>query len=413
MPSKEPSRTLPARSLELFFDYSCPYAYLASHEVEAAAQRMAVPVTYRPFLLGGVFQARGTPQNLMNQLSPAKAAHNLHDMHRWARRRNVPLVVPAEHPRKTVQALRATIACKNDPKVIAGFFRAYWQLGLDPSAPSTIGEVVRAAGYDANEVLARIESAEVKDALRKATDEAIARGVFGAPTFFVDGTYAYWGQDRFPFVEGAPLPRAESTEAGRGRTVEAYWDYSSPFAYLGMAHVETIAARTSATVVSRPMLLGAVFKAVGQANVPLATFSAERQAHILLDLERWAAYLGVPYTFPSRFPMSSLRALRATLLLPEAKRRAFRDSVFHAYWAEDRDISDEAVLGELLGDDAALVLPRIGSPEVKAELVSATEAAVSRGVFGAPTFIVDGELFWGQDRLDFVEERLTRPLGAP
>ena len=308
------NRTLPAKSLELYFDYSCPYAYLASHAAPEVALRMGVGITYRPFLLGGVFQARGTPQNLMAQLSSAKAAHNLRDMQRWASRRGVPLVVPAEHPRKTVQALRATLACDADPKVIAGFFHAYWVLGQDPSALSTIAEVVTAAGYEAKDVLARIETSEIKDALRVATDRAIARGVFGAPTFFVDDTHLYWGQDRLPFVEGLPAPTVPSTTAGRGRVVEAYWDYSSPFAYLGMAHVETVAARTGATVVSCPMLLGAVFKAVGQANVPIHTFSPERRAHVMADLERWAAYLNVPYTFPTRFPMSSLKADRKSVV---------------------------------------------------------------------------------------------------
>jgi 2-hydroxychromene-2-carboxylate isomerase len=81
----EPGRTLPARKLELFFDYSCPYAYLAVNRVESVAARMGVPVTYKPFLLGGVFKARGTPQNLMNELSPQKAAHNLADMQRFAK----------------------------------------------------------------------------------------------------------------------------------------------------------------------------------------------------------------------------------------------------------------------------------------------------------------------------------------
>lgn len=413
MHAQEPGRSLPAKSLEFFFDYSCPYAYLASHTAPATAARMGVTLTYRPFLLGGVFQARGTPQNLMNQLSPAKADHNLRDMQRWAETIGVPLTVPAEHPRRTVQALRATLACQNDPKVIAGFFRMYWEHGRDPSDPSTIAEVVGAAGHDATSVLARIESAEIKDALRAATDLAVSRGVFGAPTFFVDDTHLYWGQDRLPFVEGVPFAIPPSSSRGQGRTVEAFWDYSSPFAYLGMVEVERVAQRTGATVVSRPMLLGAVFKAVGQANVPLATFSAERQAHTLKDLERWAAFLNVPYKFPTRFPMSSLKALRATLLLPEEKRRSFRDAVFRAYWSHDRDIADESVLAELLGADAAQVLPHLGSAEVKAELAAATQAAVERGVFGAPTFVVDGELYWGQDRLGFVEERLVRPKDAP
>jgi 2-hydroxychromene-2-carboxylate isomerase len=102
-----------------------------------------------------------------------------------------------------------------------------------------------------------------------------------------------------------------------------------------------------------------------------------------------------------------VKALRATMRVPEERRRAFREAVFRAYWADDRDISDDAVLGELLGPDRD-VLAQVSDPEVKAALVAATQEAVDRGVFGAPTFVVDGELFWGQDRLELVEERLVR-----
>ncbi len=403
------TRPAPAQRLEFFFDYSCPYAYVASRQLPAVAARMGVTPEYRPFLLGGVFQARGTPQNLMNQLSPQKGAHNLADMARAAARVGAPLVVPPEHPRKTVAALRATLACDVDVRVVDGFFRAYWVEGRDPSAPDTIADVVSAAGHDARDVLARVESQTVKDALRAATDEAVARGVFGAPTFFVDGDL-FWGQDRLHFVEGAPfVPGEDRSAAPTGRVVEAFWDYSSPFAYLGMSQVDEVARRAGATVVSRPMLLGGLFKAIGQVNVPMASWSAERQAYVMADMPRWAAYWGVPFSFPTRFPMNSVKALRATLAAPASLQRALRDAIFRAYWAEDRDISDDAVLAELLagaGADADQVLAATQAPEVKAELIAATQLAVDRGVFGAPTFIVEGELYWGQDRLQLVDERL-------
>lgn len=413
---REMTRHVPAKRLEFFFDYSCPYAYVASRQLPAIAARMGVTPEYRPFLLGGVFQARGTPQNLMNQLSPQKSAHNLADMARAAARIGEPLVVPAEHPRKTVAALRATIACDVDVRVVDGFFRAYWVEGRDPSAKETIADVVSAAGYDASDVLARIESQAVKDALRAATDEAVSRGVFGAPTFFVNGTELYWGQDRLHFVEGAPfVPGEDRSGSPSGRVVEAYWDYSSPFAYLGMSKVDEVARRAGATVVSRPMLLGGLFKTIGQVNVPMASWSAERQAYVMADMPRWAEYWGVPFTFPTRFPMNTIKALRATLAAPPALHRAIRDAIFRAYWAEDRDISDDAVLAALLagvGADADEVLAATQAPEVKAELIAATQAAVERGVFGAPTFFVDGELYWGQDRLDLVDGQLRASADA-
>jgi 2-hydroxychromene-2-carboxylate isomerase len=193
------------------------------------------------------------------------------------------------------------------------------------------------------------------------------------------------------------------------RTLDLYWDFSSPFAYLGATQAEALAARTSATLTWRPMLLGAVFKAIGQEQAPILSWGEAKRSYYFKDLERWAELYDVPFRFPTRFPMFSLKALRAYLALPEGRRGAFRDRTFRAYWSEDRDIADEAVLAELAGEDAAALSARIQSPEVKKELLDATQTAIDRGVFGAPTWIVDGrELFWGQDRIALVERALRR-----
>lgn len=190
-------------------------------------------------------------------------------------------------------------------------------------------------------------------------------------------------------------------------TLEIYWDFSSPFAYLGSTQAEKLAARTGAALAWRPMLLGGLFKSIGQVEVPLFTWSDAKKRYYFQDMTRWAEYWGVPFRFPTRFPMHSLKALRTYLALPEERRGAFREKTFRAYWAEDRDIADDATLRELVGDGADEVLARTQSPEVKKALVDATQRAVDAGVFGAPTWVVDGtELFWGQDRIPLVERCL-------
>jgi 2-hydroxychromene-2-carboxylate isomerase len=190
-------------------------------------------------------------------------------------------------------------------------------------------------------------------------------------------------------------------------TLEIYWDFSSPFAYLGSTQAEKLAERTGAKLVWRPMLLGGLFKSIGQADVPLFTWSDAKKKYYFEDMHRWAAYWDVPFKFPTRFPMASLKALRTYLALPEARRAAFREATFRAYWAEDRDIADDGVLRALVGAEADDVLARTQDPAVKKELVDATQAAVAAGVFGAPTWVVDGtELFWGQDRIPLVERAL-------
>ncbi|HEY6460618.1 MAG TPA: 2-hydroxychromene-2-carboxylate isomerase [Polyangiaceae bacterium] len=188
------------RTLDFWFDYSCPYAYLASTQVEALAARAAARLVWKPMLLGGVFAASGTPQKLFATLSPQKAAHNARDLERWAELWGVPLVMPAGHPLRTVEALRATVACGVDPRVVHGFYRAYWVEGRGPSEQATLRDVLGAAGHDVDAVLAAIAGPDAKDDLRRRTDEAIALGIFGAPAFVVGGRM-YWGQDRMHFVE--------------------------------------------------------------------------------------------------------------------------------------------------------------------------------------------------------------------
>jgi 2-hydroxychromene-2-carboxylate isomerase len=400
------------RQLDFWFDYTCPYAYLASTQVEALAARTGDRLRWRPMLLGGVFRARATPQRLFATLSPAKAKHNADDLDRWARAFDVALTMPPGHPMRSVEALRATIATGCDPRVIHGFFHAYWAQGREVSDPAVMRAVLAAAGHDAGAVLAAVPGDALRDALRAETDAAVALGIFGAPAYVIDGAALYWGQDRAHFVEGLTRDAyfaQPTTDKTMAHTLEIYWDFSSPFAYLGATQAKALAERTGATLVWRPMLLGGLFKAIGQDMVPLNTWSDAKRTYYFHDLTRWAEFWGVPFAFPAHFPMNSIKAMRAYLALPEPRRDAFREGVFRAYWAEGRDISDDAVLAEFLGDDAAEVLARTGDPAVKQALIDATKHAEAQGVFGAPTWVVDGkELFWGQDRLALVERALLR-----
>lgn len=196
------------------------------------------------------------------------------------------------------------------------------------------------------------------------------------------------------------------------KTVELYYDFSSPNAYFAALLLPAVAERAGARLEYRPFFLGGLFKLLGGSQTPGAT-SPEKAAHGLRDLERWSAKHGIPFKFASRFPIGTVKALRLALIADELglDQRAFTEAVFHAAWAEDRDVSDPGVLSEILtrlGADAEAALVRIETPEVKDALRRATEEARSRGVFGAPVCIVDGELYFGKDRLDFVEDALRR-----
>ncbi len=193
--------------------------------------------------------------------------------------------------------------------------------------------------------------------------------------------------------------------------VEVFFDYSSPFAYLGTTQVEGVARRHGAEVVWKPFLLGALFKALGTPLVPLATFPAAKARHQALDLQRWAAHYGVPFRFRSQFPLNSVALLRLTLAAPAPERPALIHRLMALAWAEDA-VFDEATLAAALRDvglDEGLVA-RTKDPAIKQALFDATEEAIERGVPGAPTFIVGDELFWGQDRLLFVDKALASAI---
>ncbi len=185
-------------------------------------------------------------------------------------------------------------------------------------------------------------------------------------------------------------------------TLDFWFDFSSPFAYLAATQVDALAARTGASLRWRPMLLGAVFKLVGQVDVPLFAMSAAKQQYLFKDFHRWAAWWDVPLTFPSRFPLRTLLPLRTWMAHPDPL--PYGQAVFHAAWAEDRDVTDPDVLRSCGATEEVLA----AAADQKQALIDSTNEAVAAGVFGAPTFVVDGKyLFWGQDRLALVERCLN------
>jgi 2-hydroxychromene-2-carboxylate isomerase len=195
---------------------------------------------------------------------------------------------------------------------------------------------------------------------------------------------------------------------------EFWYDFSSPFAYLGSTQVEALAARCQATIEWRPFLLGGLFKLIGTPDVPLFTWSEAKRRYTMLDMQRHADLYGVPFRWPSHFPLLTVAPLRLALAAGPDIARLSR-GVFHAFWAEDRDISKPEELTAVctsLGLPAELV-GRTQDPAIKEALKRSTEEARDRGLCGAPSFVVGSEVFWGQDRLHFVERALRGQAPTP
>jgi len=192
--------------------------------------------------------------------------------------------------------------------------------------------------------------------------------------------------------------------------IEFYFDFSSPYSYLASESIEALAARHGREVDYKPILLGAAFKISGMRPLPEVPLKGEYSRR---DFERSARLAGLPFVLPDPFPISTVGAARAYLWLSDvepARARAFVHAAFRAYFAEGRNISDSAVLAGVLrsiGVDADAALAAIQQPDIKERLKAQVDASLARGVFGAPFIFVDGEPFWGNDRLPQVERWLA------
>ena len=194
------------------------------------------------------------------------------------------------------------------------------------------------------------------------------------------------------------------------KIVEFFYDFGSPTVYLAATQLPSIAGPSGVTIEWRPMLLGGVFKSTGNQS-PVVV--AAKAAYMHDDLERFAKRYGVPFRFNPHFPINTLALMRGAVAYQDdaVVSSTYREAIFTAIWVEARNLNEPDVIGQVLGAaglDPAELMNRIGKQIVKDQLIANTEEAVNRGVFGAPTFFVGEQMFFGQDRLDFVAEAISR-----
>lgn len=193
------------------------------------------------------------------------------------------------------------------------------------------------------------------------------------------------------------------------KAIEFFFDVGSPSAYLAYTQLPGIAKESGTNIVWRPMLLGGVFKATGNQSPVAVPAKGQWMGN---DLHRWAQRYLVPFQFNPFFPINTLTLMRGAtgiqMRKPELLNGYLR-AVFKAMWAQPVNMGDPDVASTVLstaGFHSADMMALVNDPEVKERLVATTEEAVQRGVFGAPSFFVGGELFFGQDRLEFVRDAL-------
>jgi 2-hydroxychromene-2-carboxylate isomerase len=232
----------------------------------------------------------------------------------------------------------------------------------------------------------------------------------------------------FALTQPRALPTHAPQENGirpqEGKSVAQQIDYYftciSPFSYLGHQAITDVAAKHGAALNIKPINLAGLWESSGA--VPLPQRSAMRQRYRLIELQRCAEYRGLPITpKPAHFPVNPTLADQSVIAIIESggNPQSYLASVFRAIWVNDRNISDETVLADLLGaagHDTTAVLEKAQSDEIAAIRARNTEESVAADAMGAPAYVVNGEPFWGQDRIEMIDRMLTTgraPFAVP
>jgi 2-hydroxychromene-2-carboxylate isomerase len=190
------------------------------------------------------------------------------------------------------------------------------------------------------------------------------------------------------------------------KQIEFFYDYLSPFSYLADTQLPALAERTGAEIVYRPALLGAIMKATGNGGPLVIQGKAN---YNIVEFQRWAKRYGLAAKFSPHFPFNTIRILRGAIAAQiHGRFQEFHSAAFRTIWEQGQDLSKEDAL-RLVLDAAGIERALIEGDEIKNRLRANGDEAVSRGAFGLPTFFVNDEMFWGNDRLDFVEEAVMRP----
>jgi len=191
-------------------------------------------------------------------------------------------------------------------------------------------------------------------------------------------------------------------------TMEVWFDFASPYSYLAVTRLSALAH--DVTITWRPFLLGPIFAERGWTTSPFVLFP-DKGRHMWRDVEREATHLGIPFAKPSIFPVrSTLAACVALVAIDDGFIEAFARDAYAAHFVRDRDISREDVIDSVLGANGPAIRARAMAPETKARLRANVDRAKGLGIFGAPSFVVGDELFWGNDRLERALEQARTDL---
>lgn len=466
--SRTPQTAIRIPEVIFYFDVVCPFAFIASERIDDIAKFTGAKVIWKPVLLGALYDLTNAPQgkdgsSMAVPMPQAKRDILSADFQRELNRYQLPLKFPANHPVKSVDAGRLLSRFPEEyrPTLAHAIFRAYWYDSADISSRATLLRIARrlnlssvaapthAGPFSLNPVLpfALDESVfldvETENSLRANTREAFERGAFGVPCFWIEERKKFfWGQDRMHLLEAELIsikvskpienirqlerlhPRCLRTPAeARSRTLKFWFDFSSPWAFLGWSQLERLQrdAGPGLKIVYKPFLLGALFKEIGTPMLPGQALIPAKQKYASQDILDWVRYWsavnkqeyppieGPNFRWPDEFPIRSVTALRVAILDPSTI-----PAIYRAAWEKNAKISDPLVLEEVLQaasfDGKKLVAQVTTGPQaasIKSILKENTDEAVRIGICGAPTFQVGKTLIWGGDKMNVVADLVT------
>eukprot|EP00731_Ephydatia_muelleri_P032388 Em0023g895a len=395
---------------------------MASRTIERVGQRAGVNVTWRPVLLGGLYENVKAPQgkdgSATDVMAPAKAALLHQDLIRQLQRCRAPFSQPSHHPQKTVHAMRLLAGISDNQtraSVSQALYKAYWADSKDVSDMSLLQEIGARFSVDAQQLISSPTSSAT---LRSNTKEAADRGAFGVPSFFVNDQL-YYGADRLFLVERALGVRTAEPErllhppkdSNLSSHLSFYFDYSSPWSFLGCMKLQAMidsVKPVNVVIEWVPILLGALFRQIGTPLVPMQAMSEAKVKYGTKDMKDWCDYAQVELQWPDVFPLRTVLPLRVTIAS-----KCDPMLIMHLYkaaWQRKKDIGNEEVLRGVLQEEgfaAESLLAAANTDEIKQQLQASTQRAITAGLCGVPSFQVNhGPVVWGQDRMHVVADML-------
>eukprot|EP00794_Sanderia_malayensis_P011057 gene11057-12224_t len=418
-----------AKELVFYYDIICPYAYLASRLVEGVAESTGAEIKWRPVLLGGIYKATKpaaeSATKAYEKMNSAKQLVLSKDLLRQYNRCNVSALPINKMPDlSTLHTMKLLAACPDETSdlrinITHELYHSLWAEKKDVSDMSLLKEVAKKFNWNVDvEAIVTGKDLKGKELLYQNTNEAIERGAFGVPSFWVNNQL-YFGADRLDFVrrvlgeENATPQRLfqQPTDLSKKRKLKIFHDFASPWCYVASRRIQNLIDSLKPVEVEVewvPILLGALFNEIGSPQLPLFSQGESKRKYSMRDFQEWIKYLNLDdFQFPSGFPITTLTALRMTIANQDDK---LRTAIYDAAWTKNADLGEKEVLANVIseaGFDAEKLFSDAKSQEVKNKLKENTQRAVSLGLCGVPTFQVDDQpIIWGQDRLNIVADEL-------